>query len=117
MGTIYVLRNRVNGKCYVGQTINTLRQRFAEHVYSGNKRHSLIGQAILKYGKPAFVSCEYHVPMNLLDDFERALIKRLNSIAPAGYNIEGGGGKKSSPETCAKRTIALRLYWEKRRSA
>ena len=30
-GSIYVLRNRVNGKCYVGQTIKAVARRIAEH--------------------------------------------------------------------------------------
>ena len=31
MGTIYILQNKVNGKCYVGQTIRPFNKRFREH--------------------------------------------------------------------------------------
>lgn len=31
LGKIYIIRNNVNDKVYIGQTIQLLRKRFAEH--------------------------------------------------------------------------------------
>jgi len=88
-GTIYVLQNKVNGKCYVGQTIKMLSQRIKEHRYS---KTSLIARAIRKYGLDAFARYEYTgIAMDDLDYCEQELICRLRSSDRHGYNIMEGG--------------------------
>jgi len=50
---IYILKNKINGKIYVGQTV-VLKQRIHYHRYYGKNpktgSHSVIGRAIKKYG-------------------------------------------------------------------
>ena len=46
MFIVYVLRNRINDKYYVGQTIQSIYKRMRDHRY--NKK-SLIGRALNKY--------------------------------------------------------------------
>ena len=53
MGLIYLARNKVNGKCYVGKTKRTLAARRRGHEGS-TPGTSLLGCAIRKYGKAAF---------------------------------------------------------------
>lgn len=48
-GIIYLLKNKINGKCYVGQTIKTLEERIYRHKYKSNKKIMPISFAIKKY--------------------------------------------------------------------
>lgn len=59
---IYVLKNKINGKQYVGQTTRNLKQRIAEHKSS---KDTCIGQAIHKYG---------------LENFEISIIEKCKTI-------------------------------------
>ena len=88
-GSIYVLRNRVNGKCYVGQTIKVVATRVAEH-----KSHPkmLISKALRKYGRAEFdIFVVQGFPVSWLDKMEIAMIARLKTIVPMGYNCHLGG--------------------------
>ena len=48
---IYKIQNQINGKIYIGQSIH-IEQRWKEHCQA--PIHSLIAQAIHKYGKENF---------------------------------------------------------------
>ena len=90
MGRLYVLRNTLNGKCYVGQTIVPLKRRLKNHKISS----SAIGNAIRKYGVDSFKIIEFAgIPEHLLDGLETDMILKVNSVAPFGYNIMLGGQK------------------------
>lgn len=106
MGTLYVLENKINGKCYVGQTIRSLKERLYDHK---SKKKSAIACAIKKYGINNFRQYQYvGIPIELLDYGEVELIRNLNCQVPYGYNIEGGGNKnkKVMQETKYKQSIA-----------
>jgi group I intron endonuclease len=123
-GIVYVLKNKINGKCYVGQTISSLSNRIYDH----KKNKSIIGMAILKYGIENFERHQFKgISINLLDYTEIQLIKRLNTVCPNGYNIMLGGqanrifseetklkmsiahiGKKQTKEEIEKRVCSLR---------
>lgn len=107
-GVVYLIVNMVNGKRYVGQTIQPLAKRFNAHAYAD----SLIGKAIRKYGKENFhcgviKTCTSKAE---LDVAEKHFIAVLNCKAPYGYNLTDGGegiaGLKRSSETRAKISIA-----------
>lgn len=124
-GSIYVLRNTINGKCYVGQTIQRISRRLNAHRL---RTQSAISMAINKYGMDSFDKVEHTgIPIELLDHFERELISQLNTISPNGYNLESGGnanktfseetkdkmrlakiGKPQSEESNRKRSLALK---------
>jgi len=119
---VYLIRCRVSDKAYVGQTINTFKHRWAEHLSAA--RHGSIfplHAAIRKYGAENFESCIL-MEANTLDELnalEEYHIKVQNTVAPNGYNVKPGGsnhtchaetkeklrlantGRKRSPETCA----------------
>ena len=97
IGKIYLVRNLVNGKGYVGQTTKSLRIRFNEHKYLANHGSTCaFHKALRKYGIENFeikeiVSCD----SLLLDDLEKHYIKFFGTYAPSGhgYNLtEGGDG-------------------------
>lgn len=90
-GTIYVLKNTVNGKCYVGQTKHPVSKRVYFH---SKHKQSLAGRAIRKYGIDAFdIHYVNGVPMHLIDWFEIAMIRQCGSVVPNGYNLHLGGQK------------------------
>ena len=94
MGYIYLIRNTVNNKCYVGQSTNNARKtRLRDHL--SGRGSKLLKKAIQRYGVDAFHTKILHdnLPTNLLDDFEIHEIKRHNSIEPHGYNVKSGGEK------------------------
>lgn len=60
MGIIYRIINLINGKQYIGKTINTITERWNKHCYEAftpqNKGYNfLIHKAIRKYGKDNFI--------------------------------------------------------------
>jgi group I intron endonuclease len=115
MGCIYILKNKINGKCYVGQTVN-IKHRFCEHKCKGkSKINRPLNNAIRKYEWANFAKYIYkNIPISYLDYFEIELIKRLNSISPHGYNLALGGNKnkKVSNITRDKLSQAHRNYYK-----
>lgn len=94
-GIIYCITNKINGKCYVGQTIKTLSHRWSMHL-SETKAGSnyVIHRAIRKYGSSSFLV--YHVDTSNdksdLNDLERYYIAEYRShVTLNGYNTTYGG--------------------------
>lgn len=89
---IYLITNTVNGKQYVGQTIHTLSERWANHC-SKNSGCIALKNAIHKYGKDSFKIEEIDTASKRedLDEKERFWISKLNTLSPNGYNLKSGG--------------------------
>ena len=116
---LYLITNRVNGKCYVGMTQRGIHRRFREHCRGALKNpRTPLHCAIAKYGAEAFKI----TPIGRLssradlDMIERAEIKRRGTLAPNGYNVTPGGdgqtvGYKPTPEVNAKVGEAARRTW------
>lgn len=91
-----------NGKVYVGQTRNSVKQRHYEHMSASKdpERRTLCELAIAKYGEPILETVEtIEVEDNeatklidLLNEAEKKWIKEYNSTNRRfGYNIQNGG--------------------------
>lgn len=117
MGIIYCARNKVNGKRYIGQTVQTLESRKYGHeraLHSNKKRCSIcFVNALRKYGVDTFewTVMDEDVPDDQLDAFEIDAIAVYNTVTPNGYNILVGGssgrrGLKHTEETRLKISIA-----------
>ena len=95
-GYIYLLQNKINGKCYVGQTIDVNR-RLAEHIYEANRGSNFkIHQAIRKYGADLFefsvletVNGDESEVLSMLNDLEVDYIEHYDSFRN-GYNMTLG---------------------------
>lgn len=95
-GYIYMFKNKLNQKCYVGKTIN-LKGRYYSHV-DGSKRKSYLQKAITKYGIDNFdfVILEHiqhedkKVLNSKLNELEIYYIKKYDSYN-SGYNLTLGG--------------------------
>lgn len=101
---IYCFTNLINGKQYVGQSIN-IENRKKQHIWRYNNSKDTnynmpIHSAFRKYGIENFSfeileECTYEE----LDDKEKYWIIKKNSLSPKGYNIlEGGQTNKGNPE-------------------
>jgi len=101
MACVYVLENKINSKCYVGQTIQSFKRRFKRHMESD----MLISRALKKYGQYNFNQYIYYLPENLLDYYEIEMIKRINSLYPNGYNLETGGNKNKKVSDIVKQKM------------
>jgi group I intron endonuclease len=95
-GRIYLIRNLVNGKGYVGQTRSSLKVRIQAHLQRTIRGSDLpIHSAIRKYGLENFtvlevVSCE---DLNHLNELERHYIRFFGTFMDKGhgYNLTSGG--------------------------
>jgi group I intron endonuclease len=112
MGDIYMIKNKLNNKSYIGQCLKYLSSgkkygylnRWKKHVYcSKNKPECrLIANAISKYNEENFeVILLDECPIELLNDKEIYYIELYNTLSPNGYNLMSGGGngRKHSEET------------------
>ena len=90
--SIYIIKNKINNKVYVGQAINPHR-RFIQHLCNGNKLldNYPIHLAINKYGKENFYYEILEENIENYDEKERYWVTKYNSICPNGYNILKGG--------------------------
>lgn len=100
MGFIYLIRNKVNGKLYVGKTTGTIEARWRGHTRKKAKGCRYLHAAINKYGVGAFTVRQLsRVPDEMLSAVERFWIALLGTTK-SGYNLrEGGEGGRHSPET------------------
>jgi hypothetical protein len=91
-GIIYKITSP-SGKVYVGQTVQTLKERIACHK-KVSSNCTLLKRAISKYGDEMVYEIIEEVPDEYLDERETYWIKELNSLAPNGYNCSTGGNDK-----------------------
>jgi len=95
-GIIYRITNTENGMEYVGQTVQTLRERWVEHLSHARqgKSKSYMARAIRKHSEDLFTTeilheCETQEEMDFVEIF---YISLLNTKTPNGYNLADGGG-------------------------
>lgn len=102
---IYKITNKLNGKVYIGQSID-IDKRWRQHMTA--KDDVLIHKSIQKYGAENFsFEILLECPADMLDVWERDMIALYDCISPKGYNLtEGGGGCKCSEETRLKMSEA-----------
>ena len=93
-GFIYKITNKVNGKSYIGQTIQNVKERFYQHCATKCSQavlNMVIHKAITKYGKSNFtIAVIEEVESANLNDRERYWIRYYDSYNN-GYNSTEGG--------------------------
>jgi group I intron endonuclease len=110
MGQIYIIRNEVNNKAYIGKTTRTITLRFNEHLNAAkNGSQCPIHAAIRKYGQENFsIACLAQGTGNRLNELEkRFIVEHHTSVRDHGYNLTDGGdgtsGFKRSAGACTGR--------------
>lgn len=91
-GSIYYIKNLINNKMYIGQTIFNVEDRWKKHLNRYNK-DSAISKALDKYGEQNFefkelCSC---LAKDELNDKEKYFIKYYDTTGKNGYNKTFGG--------------------------
>ena len=94
MAYIYIIKNDINDKVYIGKTEFSIEKRFKEHLFDSNKQQAKnrpLYRAISKYGKEHFWVEELEeCSSQLANDREKYWIKQYNSYYN-GYNATLGG--------------------------
>jgi group I intron endonuclease len=103
---VYLITNTINGKRYVGQTKQTLANRWSMHVAKNHCRY--LHNAIQKYGRENFIIEALFDVLNkeLANEFEIEYIERYKTMYPNGYNILPGGDNRPPLSEEAKRKIS-----------
>ena len=95
MGIIYKAKNKIDGKVYIGQTVNSLERRRSHHFSDARMGSDLyFHRAIRKYGQENFewTIIDEHENENVLNQLERLHISRYESNDSLwGYNLTEGG--------------------------
>jgi group I intron endonuclease len=95
-GIIYLVRNKINGKVYIGQTTKTVNTRWSHHrtlAHKGKSR-SIFHRAIRKYGASSFDVVMLHQAFSRdeLNEMEiRAIWTHDSADREYGYNMTLGG--------------------------
>ena len=110
---IYIIRNCISGKVYVGQSVN-VRERVRQHKYQlrhGKHYNRHLQAAWDVYGEPAFEFIIFkqvtgdtrEIIVGELNRLEQETIKQMGACGHGGYNMDSGGlNKVVSEETREK---------------
>lgn len=105
-GVVYLAKNKIDGKLYVGQTVASLSTRRSNHKYSAHHGSEFsFHAAIRNYGIDAieFTILERCCGRECLNAAETRWIEYYGSMSPKGYNLTTGGqGNIPSEETRKK---------------
>lgn len=102
---IYKITNKINGKIYIGQTIQSLKSRWFDHCKPSSGCICL-RNAIQKYGKENFTVEQIDIACdrNELDLKEQYWIKYYDSMnRDKGYNLLSGGNHSVFSEETRKK--------------
>jgi len=119
-GQIYLIKNKINNKCYIGQALCFTGKnnnkwgalgRWKSHIREtlGEKDNCcILNGSIRKYGVDNFeVLVLIKCPIEELNEKEVYFINLYNSLVPNGYNVKTGGDSgKDSDETKIKKSLA-----------
>ena len=93
-GRVYMFKNKINGKVYIGQTVRWNERKREHKSRSAKNPKYLFGRALRKYGWENFerICLIDDVPEEDLSNLEMSYIEFYNSNNPAfGYNLTKGG--------------------------
>lgn len=117
-GIIYRAINKINGKCYIGQTIQKFKMRVGDHKKYSRKSKSAFYNAVRKYGWESFEwEIMYNdIPTDQLDNMERWSIANFDTLAQNrnGYNTDSGGNSNKCLSEEHKNKIRKSLLGRKR---
>lgn len=92
---IYIIKNQINGKVYIGKTSKSIEERWKKHLKNADlKINRRLYDSINKYGKDKFIISEIDSTedINLIDEMESWYIYLFRSKNPEyGYNMTYGG--------------------------
>jgi group I intron endonuclease len=123
-GIIYLAKNFITGKVYVGQTIYSLKDRIRRHFVAAKDRNKnqYFTNALRKYGKQSFcfgiIEYIFEEDQNFINNREIYWINYYKSnIKEYGYNSTSGGNSfQLSPDSILKLKSSLKRTAKSRSS-
>ena len=117
--TIYQITNTVNGKIYIGKTVQTIERRFKEHIWVSHREtatqsNTYLHNAIRKYGKEAFIVTELESGFGSEEALNEAEIRYISDLSPQYNMTKGGDGGPSPTSEEHKKRISDSLKGRKR---
>ena len=109
---IYTIRNKINGKQLIGQSVSTLQKRWRAHkreAFNNSHHNPHFQHAWNKYGEEAFV-CELLDTAENIDELNALEVYYIN-ITLDTYNIREGGAKGRLSEETKRRMSEVRKGW------
>ena len=110
MPEVYLIRNQITGKGYVGWTSRTARDRWRDHLSSVNKKYGCprLSNSIRKHGSAAFtLRTLYRVETaEEAKKLEIRCIAKLGTKHPCGYNLTAGGDGMTNPTSETRRKMS-----------
>ena len=109
---IYIRRNTINGKSYVGQSVDP-QYRWRNEFYEDY----VLGYALRKYGTQCFDSnvLFWVETLDAANFWERYLIQLYGTLGPNGYNIDDGGSNGNP--FAGKSAAEMEVIWQKQSNA
>ena len=111
---IYLIKNIVNDKKYIGITCKSVHARWTGHVnHAKSGRGSALHAAIRKHGLDKFFVSELACCKNSNDAcfMEKYFIKEFSSKGSGGYNMTDGGESSAGREKTASQREKEAKYW------
>ena len=92
-GFIYIIKNTINSKVYIGQTRVSVEQRWKEHLRHAQYGDQIINRAMKKYGVDKFYIETLEIcTLDVLNEREIYYIDLYDSTNKSkGYNVSIGG--------------------------
>ena len=111
-GFIYIIRNTVNHKVYIGQTRTSVEQRWAEHLRHAKYGEQVINRAMKKYGVDKFYIETLEIcEITKLDEREIYYIDLYDSTDKSkGYNVSIGGNTPKFKREVLSISTLIDLY-------
>lgn len=111
-GSIYIIRNTVNDKVYIGQTTMTVEERFNSHKKPSTekqKKNYKIYNAMRKYGRDKFYveTLETGISADKLDEREIEYIAQYDSFRNGYNSTPGGDGRILNKINCEDELLSL----------
>lgn len=114
-GFIYIIKNTVNSKVYIGQTKTSVDQRWKEHLRHAQYGSQVINRAMKKYGVDKFYVETLEIcDWTILDEREIYYIDLYDSTDKSkGYNVSIGGNTPKFKRKTLSVTELIDLYVNK----
>lgn len=93
IGKIYIIKNKINNRVYIGKTIQDIKNRWYAHLDKWSNCTKL-KSAMNELGRENFYIeiLEDNIPYSSLDNKEKFYIEQYNSVQN-GYNVKYGNSK------------------------
>lgn len=111
-GFIYIIKNSINNKVYIGQTKVSVETRWKEHVRHARYGNQVINRAMKKYGiNVFFIELLEICKVEDVDKREVYYIELYDSTNKfKGYNVSIGGNTPKLKRTCLDINVLSNLY-------